>query len=132
MVQTTLFQGRLVSLSFIRVDGVQKTSVHHLISNTYHPQAQIYTTLNDAKGNYYYIPNPSKSVLKVTLKSQTSKSDDGKRTTSRKYGTALLEDSSSQKTYQYAVLIPTTSYHTPLSDLTTAQETTGSEIYKFC
>ena len=128
VAQTTLFQDKLGSSSFIKVNGVQKTSspdYNHVPS-----PSTSYTTLNDAKGNFYYIPYPSKSILKVTVKTQHSKSDDGKRATTGIYGTAWLEHSSSHKTYQYAVLIPTTSYHTPLTDLATAQGTTGSKIYK--
>ena len=128
VAQTTLFQDKLGSSSFIKVDGNQKTSspnYEHVPSTS-----TSYTTLTDAKENFYYVPNPSKSVLHVTVKSETSKTDDGNTDTSGTYGTAWLEHSRSHQTYQYAVLIPTTSYHTPLTDLTTAQETTGSEIYK--
>ncbi|KAJ7394061.1 hypothetical protein OS493_003734 [Desmophyllum pertusum] len=59
-----------------------------------------------------------------------SKSDDGTTSTSGHYGTAWLEHSTSHSSYEYAVLIPTTSYHTPLADLVTAQGTSGSEVYK--
>ena len=129
VAQTTLFQDKLASASsFIKVDGVQKTSSSNY--NHVPSTSKSYTTLTDTKGNVYYIPNPSKSKLKVTVKSQSSKSDDGKRTTTGNYGTAWLEHSSSHKTYQYAVLIPTTSYHTPLTDLATAQENAANKIYK--
>ena len=128
VVQTTLFQDKLVPSSFIKVDGVQKLS-----SSTYShapSRSTRYTTLTDAKGNFYYIPRRSKSVLRVTVGSQTSKSDDGKSTTSGIYGTAWFEHSRSKPRYQYAVLIPTTSYHTSLTDLATAQETARSKVYK--
>ena len=130
---TTLFQDKLVpgvASSFIKVDGVQKTSssdYNHVPSSS---PSSSYTTLTDAKGNFYYIPNPSKLILNVTVKSQDSKSDDGKDETSGYYGTAWLNHSTAYPSYQYAVLIPTTSYHTPLTDLATAQETEGSEVYK--
>ncbi|XP_078360182.1 chondroitin sulfate ABC exolyase-like [Oculina patagonica] len=131
VIQTTLFQDKLASgdaSSFIKVGGAQKTAS----SNYNHvPSASSsYTTLTDAKGNFYYIPSPSKSILHVTVKSQSSKSDNGKKDTSGIYGTAWFQHVRAQPKYQYAVLIPTTSYHTPLTDIATAQETTGSEVYK--
>ena len=129
VAQTTLFQDKLLtSTSSIKVDGVEKTSssdYNHVPSSS-----SSHTTLTDAKGNFYYIPNPSKSILHVTVESQDSDSSDGEDETSGNYGTAWFEHSSANPSYQYAVLIPTTSYHTPLTDLATAQENTGSEVYK--
>ncbi|KAL9985180.1 hypothetical protein ACROYT_G007550 [Oculina patagonica] len=131
VVQTTLFQDKLASgdaSSFIKVDGVQKTASPDF---THAPSASSsYTTLTDANGNFYYIPSPSKSALHVTVKNEESKSDDGKRDTSGIYGTAWFQHDTTYNKYQYAVLIPTTSYHTPLTDLATAQENAGSEVYK--
>ncbi|KAL9961935.1 hypothetical protein ACROYT_G030979 [Oculina patagonica] len=130
-VQTTLFQDKLVSgdaSSFIKVDGVQKIAS----SNYNHGQSasSSHTTLTDAKGNFYYIPSPSKSALKVTVKNESSKSADGEEDTSGFYGTAWFEHDTTSNKYQYAVLIPTTSYHSTLTDLATAQEPSGSKIYE--
>ncbi|KAL9985181.1 hypothetical protein ACROYT_G007551 [Oculina patagonica] len=131
VVQTTLFQDKLASASSsIKVDGVLKTSSSNYNHATSPSSSRSYTTLTDAKGNFYYIPSPSKSALHVTVKSQSSKSTDGTTATSGTYGTAWLQHSASYKKYQYAVLIPTTSYHATLTDLATAQETSGSEVYK--
>ena len=128
LAQTTLFQDKLAGTSSITVDGSVKTSspsYTHVVS-----PSPSYTTLNDAKGNFYYIPSPSKSILHVSVKSQTSKSDDGKRTTSETYGTAWFEHNTASPSYEYAVLIPTTTYHTRLTDLATDQETAGREVYE--
>lgn len=130
VVQTTLFQDKLEDSSFIKVDGAQKTSSANYNHFTSTRSSSSYTTLTDAKQNFYYIPSPSKLVLNVTVQSQTSKSDDGERTTSGVYGTAWFQHNTSHTGYEYAVLIPTTTYHIPLTDLATAQETTGSEVYK--
>ena len=130
VVQTTLFQDKLEDSSFIKVDGAQKTSAANYNHFTSTPSSSSYTTLTDAKQNFYYIPSPSKLVLNVTVQSQTSKSDDGKSETSGVYGTAWFQHNASYTGYEYAVLIPTTSYHVPLTDLAVAQETTGSEVYK--
>ena len=130
VVQTTLFQDKLGGSSFIKIDGTQKTSSANYNHFTSASSSSSYTTLTDAKQNFYYIPSPSKLVLNVTVQSQTSKSDDGKRTTSGVYGTAWFQHNTSYTGYEYAVLVPTTSYHKPLVDLATAQETTGSEVYK--
>ena len=129
-IQTTLFQDKLGDSSFIKVDGDQKTSAANYNHFTSTPSSSSYTTLTDSKQNFYYIPSPSKLILNVTVQSQSSKSDDGEGTTSGIYGTAWFQHNTCYEGYEYAVLIPTTSYHTPLSDLATAQETTGSEVYK--
>ncbi len=130
VVQTTLFQDKLVSASsFIKVDGVRKTAssgYNHVPSTS-----SSKTTLTDAKGNYFYIPNPSKSALHVTVQSQSSETGDGTPTeTSGTYGTAWVQHDTTYNKYQYAVLVPTTSYHTPLTDLATAQESSGSKVYE--
>ena len=128
-VQTTLFQDKLTnSFPDIKVNGVATTSL-----SVTTPSTGSHTTLTDAKGNFYYIPNGSKSSLKVHAELQTSKKDDGSTgTTTGTYGTAWLEHGTtpSNEQYEYAVLIPTTSYHPTLTDLATAQETPGSEVYK--
>jgi len=129
-VQTTLFQDKLGGSSFIKVDGYQKTSAANYTHCTSNPSCSNYTTLTDAKQNFYYIPSPSKLILNVTVQNQSSKSDDGNRATSGIYGTAWFQHNTSYEGYEYAVLIPTASYHMPLSDLATAQEATGSEVYK--
>ena len=129
MVQTTLFQDKLTSsFPHIKVNGATHTSL-----SVTTPSTGSYTTLNDAKGNSYYIPSASKSSLKVHVELQTSKKDDGSTgTTTGTYGTAWLEHGTTplDEQYEYAVLIPTTSYHLTSTDLSTAQETLGSEVYK--
>ena len=127
IAQTTLFQDKLSSSQFIKVDGSRKDAS----SNYNHvPSTSSSTSLTDAKGNFYYIPRTSSPILKVTVSTQTSKKDDGSTSTSGKYGTAWFEHSSANPSYEYAVLIPTASYHTPLSDLQTAQDTAGNKVYK--
>ena len=128
-VQTTLFQDRLLNTSFIKIDGVQKN--YSLTFQAMTPSSgNSYTTLTDVKGNFYYIPNLSKSSLKVHVCKQDSKTEDGSKNTSWHYGTAWFEHSKFHSSYEYAVLIPTDTYHTTLTDLTKAQETAGSEVYK--
>ena len=125
--QTTLFQDKLSPSHFIKVDGSRKNAS----SNYSHvPWPSSSTSLTDAKGNFYYIPGSSSPILKVTVSTQTSKKDDGSTSTSGKYGTAWFEHSSANPSYEYAVLIPTASYHTPLSDFQTAQDTAGNKVYK--
>ena len=132
VVQTTLFQDKLTSSSHIKVNGVQKS--HSATFTAYTPSSPgiSYTTLTDAKANFYYIPSPSKSILKVHAEDQTSKTDDGKRRTSGRYGAAWFDHGTSPTNgqYEYAVLVPTDTYHTNLTYLATAQGTTGSEVYK--
>ncbi|KAJ7394062.1 hypothetical protein OS493_003735 [Desmophyllum pertusum] len=133
VAQTTLFQDRLksgVASSYIEVDGVQKNALSNYNHSTAPPSVLNYVTLTDAKRNFYYVPSPNNSALNVTVQNQNSKSDDGTTSTFGHYGTAWLEHSTSNQSYEYAVLIPTTSYHTPLADLVTAQGTAGSEVYK--
>ena len=126
--QTTLFQDKLASTSsFIKVDGTQKDASSNYVHT---PSSSSSTTLTDAKGNFYYIPSISSPILKVTVKNQDSKADDGASPTSGTYGTAWFEHNAANPSYEYAVLIPTASYHTPLTDLKTAQETANSEVYK--
>ena len=131
-VQTTLFQDRLLDgldTSFIKIDGVQKN--HSPTFKAMTPSSgNSYTTLTDAKGNFYYIPDPSKSSLKVHVDKQDSKTDNGSKPTSWHYGTAWFEHGKFPSSYEYAVLIPTDTYHPTLTDLTKAQETAGSEVYK--
>ena len=135
IVQTTLFQDKLfdgVSSSKIKVNGVDKT--YSNTANAYTPNKQnvAYTTLTDAKGNFYYIPSNSKTSLKVHLTDQNSKTQDGKTTTKGRYATAWFDHSSSPNNveYEYAVLIPTATYHTTLTDLATAQESANDKVYK--
>ena len=135
IVQTTLFQDKLidgVSSSKIKVNGEDKT--YSDMANAYTPnKANVaYTTLTDAKGNFYYIPGNSKTSLKVHLKDQNSKTDNGKTDTTGRYATAWFDHSSSPNNvkYQYAVLIPTATYHTTLTDLATAQESANDKVYK--
>ena len=133
-VQTTVFQDKLASGSplSIKINGVTKTTSTLVPVTTPNASGRSYTTLTDTKENFYYIPNPSKLMLKVHLQDQSSKKDDGVTTTSERYGAAWLEHGSSpsNSNYEYAVLIPTASYVASPADITTAQETTGSEVYK--
>ena len=125
--QTTLFQDKLSPSHFIKVDGSRKNAS----SNYSHvPSPSSSTSLTDAKGNFYYIPGSSSPILKVNVSTQTSKTHDGSTITSGKYGTAWFQHSTVDNDYEYAVLIPTALYHTPLSDLQTAQDTAGNEVYK--
>ncbi|PFX12580.1 Chondroitin sulfate ABC exolyase [Stylophora pistillata] len=127
IAQTTLFQDKLSSSSFIKVDGTEKVASTDYSHN---PSSSSSTTLTDAKGNLYYIPMNSSPMLKVTVATQTSKKEDGETSTSGRYGTAWFEHSSANPSYEYAVLIPTASYHAQLSDLKTAQDTENNEVYK--
>lgn len=131
-VQTTLFQDRLldgVSTSFIMVNGAQKHYSPTFPATT-PSSSNSYTTLTDAKGNFYYIPDTSKSMLKVHVQDQDSKTDDGQTTTSLRYATAWLEHDTFPANYEYAVLVPTDTYHATLTYLATAQDTAGKEVYK--
>ena len=134
IVQTTLFQDKLVdgvNSSLVKIDGVPKRYPPTFSVMTPSSVDRNYTTLTDAKGNHYYIPNSSKSMLKVHVENQISKTDNGKKKTSGHYGTAWFEHDKSHPDYEYAVLIPTTSNDSQLADgVSTAQETVGSEIYK--
>ena len=133
VVQTTLFQDKLepTSILSIKINGVRKTASTPVTVTTPSIPGRSYTTLTDTKRNFYYIPNPSKLMLKVHVQDQRSKLDDGKTNTSEQYGTAWLEHGStpSNSNYEYAVLIPTASYVATTADITTAQETAGSEVY---
>ena len=131
-IQTTLFQDKLVSSSHIKVNDVQKNYADTFTAETPTSAGRSYTSLTDAKGNFYYIPSNSKSILKVHLQDQTSKTDDGETQTTGRYGTAWFHHGAtpSNSQYEYAVLIPTQSYHQTLTDLATGQETQGNEVYK--
>lgn len=131
-IQTTLFQDKLASSSHIKVNDVQKNYADTFTAETPSSAGRSYTSLTDAKGNFYYIPSNSKSILKVHLQDQTSKTDDGKTQTTGRYGTAWFHHGAtpSNSQYEYAVLIPTQSYHQTLTDLATGQETQGNEVYK--
>ena len=128
VVQTTLFQDKLTSsFPHIKVNGATHTSLPVTT-----PSTGSYTTLTDAKGNFYYIPSTSEPSLKVHVGPQTSKKHDASTgTTTGTYGTAWLEHGTtpSNEKYEYAVLIPTTLYHLTSTGLSTAQETAGSEVY---
>ncbi|KAJ7321512.1 hypothetical protein OS493_034567 [Desmophyllum pertusum] len=133
VVQTTLFQDRLfnrVASSLIKVDGAQNNYLSDYIYNGASSPYRKYTTLTDAKGNFYYVPEPSNAILNVAVRNQISKTEDGGKTTSGHYGTAWFQHNTLPSSYEYAVLIPTASYHAPLADIATAQETVGSEVYK--
>ena len=134
VVQTTVFQDKLVdgvNSSLIKINGVPKRYLPTFSAVTPSSLHRNYTTLTDAKGNHYYIPNSSRSMLKVHVQKQHSKTDNGKRKTSGHYGTAWFQHDKSHPDYEYAVLIPTTSNDSQLTDgFLTAQETVGSEIYK--
>ena len=66
LVQTTLFQDKLgSSTSYIKVNGVEKNSSTPFSAMTPSSAGKNYTTLTDTKGNFYYIPNPSKLLLQV-------------------------------------------------------------------
>ena len=134
VVQTTLFQDKLVSgvsTSLIKVNNVAKTYADKLPVETPTTAARSYTSLTDAKGNFYYVPSPSKTILKVHVQDQTSKTDDGETSTSGRYGTAWFDHGAtpSNSDYEYAVLIPTQDYHATLADLATAQETQSNKVY---
>ena len=133
VVQTTLFQDKLVDAvkSLIKIDGVPKRNSPTFSAVTPWSLDRNYTSLTDAKGNHYYIPNSSRTILKVHVENQISKTDNGKRKTSGHYGTAWFQHDKSSPEYEYAVLIPTTFNDSQLADdISTAQETVGSEIYK--
>ena len=135
IIQTTLFQDKLVSgvsSSFIKINNVAKTYADTLSVETPTTAARRYTSLTDAKGNFYYVPGPSKSLLKVHVQDQKSKTDDGETSTTGRYGTAWFHHGAtpSNSDYEYAVLIPTQSYHATLADLAKAQETKRNKVYK--
>ena len=134
IVQTTLFQDKLASGSAlsIKVNGVAKTGSTPVTVTTPSISGKSYTTLTDTKGNFYYIPNPSKLMLKVHVQDQSSKLHDGKTVTSERYGTAWFEHGSTptDSDYEYAVLIPTTSYVALPADIKTAQQSADSKFYK--
>ena len=110
IVQTTLFQDKLTESLFIKINGVVKGLSMSISKSTPSKQGQTFTTLTDAKGNFYYIPDASKDMLKVHIKEQISKSEDGKTVTSGKYGTAWLEHVRFPSQYEYAVIISTGTY----------------------
>ena len=132
IIQTTLFQDKLVSGAKIKVNGEDKT--YSDVANAYTPNKVNvkYATLTDAKGNFYYIPRDSKECLKVHLKDQSSKTDDGDHDTTGRYATAWFDHSSSpsKRKYEYAILIPTATYHQTLTDLAAAQESANNKVYK--
>ena len=133
IVQTTLFQDKLVKgvkSSVIKIDGVAKSYSPTFSAITPWCSGRTYTTLTDAKGNCYYIPNATKSILKVHVENQLSKTDDGKSDTSGHYGTAWFQHDTFPSDYEYAALIPTTSHASQLAYLSKAQGTAGSEVYK--
>ena len=73
IIQTTLFQDKLVSgvsSSFIKVDNVPKTYADTLPVKTPTTAARRYTSLTDAKGNFYYIP----STQQINLESSRARS----------------------------------------------------------
>ena len=133
IIQTTLFQDKITVGVSIKINGAEKTSA--AVANPLVP-GQNYTTLTDTKDNFYYIPDGSKGLLKVHAANQDSWVESGASSgsTTGIYGTAWFHhgDSPSGTTsqYEYAVLIPTTSYDATPADLTTAQQPTGSNVYK--
>ena len=64
IVQTTLFQDKLdgINSSLIEIDGVPKRYLPTFSVMTPSSLGRNYTTLTDAKGNHYYIPNSSRSI----------------------------------------------------------------------
>lgn len=135
IVQTTLFQDKLlpgVASSKIKINGVEKNYSDTANASTPNTSNVTYTTLTDAKGNFYYIPSNSKMSLNVHLKDQSSKTDDGRKNTRGRYATAWFDHSTSPNNvqYEYAVLIPTATYHRTLTDLATAQESANNKVYK--
>ena len=135
IVQTTLFQDKLfpgVASSKIKINGVDKNYSDTANASTPNTPNVAYTTLTDAKGNFYYIPSNSKMSLNVHLKDQNSKTDDGRKNTRGRYATAWFDHSTSPNNvqYEYAVLIPTATYHRTLTDLATAQESANNKVYK--
>ena len=134
VVQTTLFQDRFISASSsIKVNGVEYSSTT-LSATTPSSEERTYTTLTDVNGNFYYIPDPSKSILNVHVQTQNSRTDGGAEASSGDYGTAWFEHGTSPSIanghYEYAVLIPTDGHHPTLTDLSRVQETPGNELYK--
>ena len=130
VVQTTLFQDKLELSSKLSIkinEEVKKPSPEYQ-ENTPSKTGQSYTTLTDTKGNFYYIPNPTKLTLKVHIQDQSSTKEDGTTSTSERYAAAWLEHDGSNREYEYAVLIPTTSYVASTADLTNAQENTQNSM----
>ena len=128
VVQTTLLQDKLTgSFPNIKVNGVATTSL-----SVTTPSTGSYTTLTDAKGNFYCIPSNSKSILKVHVQNQNPKPDSGTTATSGLYGTAWFQHGTSPLNgqYEYAVLIPTDTYVLASTNLKAARETTNSKVYK--
>ena len=112
VVQTTLFQDRLISpSSSIKVNGVEYSASTTLSVTTPSSEERTYTTLTDVNGNFYYIPDPSKSILHVHVQTQNSMTDGGSEASSGDYGTAWFQHGTSPSIanghYEYAVLIPT-------------------------
>ena len=68
IVQTTLFQDKLangVNSSFIKIDAWDCQEVlTNILRLTPSSLYRNYTTLTDPKGNHYYIPNSSRSIIK--------------------------------------------------------------------
>lgn len=116
------------------MNGVEYSTSNTLSATTPSSEERTYTTLTDVNGNFYYIPDPSKSILQVHVQTQNSMTDDGTEASSGDYGTAWFQHGTSPSIanghYEYAVLIPTDGYHPTLTDLPTAQETAGNAVYK--
>ena len=123
IVQTTLFQDKLTESLSIEINGAVKRLSTSFSQSTPLKQGQNFTTLTDTKGNFYYIPDASKDMLKVHIKKQISKTEDGKTATSGKYGTAWLEHVGFPSHYEYAVIIPTAGYSLKPYKLVSAQKT---------
>ena len=123
IVQTTLFQDKLTESLSIKINGVVKRLATSISKSTPSKQGQQFTTLTDTKGNFYYIPDASKDMLKVHIKNQISKTEDGKTATFGKYGTAWLEHVGFPSQYEYAVIIPTPTYSPTPYKPASAQET---------
>ena len=123
IVQTTLFQDKLTESLSIKINRVVKRLSTSISKLTLSKRGQNFTTLTDTKDNFYYIPDASKDMLKVHIKNQTSKTEDGKTATFGKYGTAWLEHVVFPSQYEYAVIIPTPTYSPTPDKLASAQET---------
>ena len=133
--QTTLFQDKLLrgsSSFFIEVDGAQKDCSAPLQSTTPYATSgeKGYTSLVDTKGNSYYIPRSSASSLKLHIKNQTSETPSAEPSEGC-YGTAWLEHSSSNRSYEYAIYIRTPSYPRTADEAWSYHENdTTSKLYE--
>ena len=106
--QTTLFQDKLedgVAASFIKVNGNMKLYGDTFTATTPAvPSGKSHVSLQDTKGNSYYIPQSSVSDLKVHIQDQSPLVSTGR------YATAWFEHGTTPGSYQYAAFVKTNSY----------------------